>query len=68
MKMRTRAAQLMPGDVMVGTGEIVQAVQENIRTPKKKITVTLRGRGGRLRSVDWWRHTSVGIDREEAVR
>lgn len=70
MKIKVQAQHMQPGDV-VGSGERVQAVWEDVRTPSGKINVllakTVVSHGKELpvmpRKALWGKYTQISVER-----
>lgn len=56
---KRRARELRPGDV-VGSGEMIAAVECGLYTPKGKVEVTLL-RNGKARTALWNASTLIGV-------
>lgn len=61
IKMRVRAADMLPGD-HVGSGETVIGVSAGARTPAGKLDVILE-RSGKRRAASWRARTEINVTR-----
>lgn len=65
MKIKVKASNMLPGDILCGSKEEVKSVSTGIRTPAGKIEVDLENpNNGKFRVGVWGRHTFVNVERE----
>lgn len=64
-KLYVQAQYLQPGDIIVGSGEIVNRVSFGIATPKGRVDVWLDYPSGNTIHSTWGKYTTINVERSE---